>query len=504
MNETVGLALVRGTDVGALASGLIASLTGPFADPFAQPLVLTPSAGMRRWLSQRIARAGAEGVCAGVRFEPLGRLEELVSGHSPADDPWAPERLVWPVLELAEANLPGLQPLRHHLDASEQRYANGVRVARLLDRYARVRPALLRAWSDAPGAVEPGLGFDGWQAVLWRELHALVPGPDPVRRRDALLADLAAGVRGPDAPTVAVFCPRGLTEPDADLLAALATRRRVHVWLRVDGPKVSEHPLAARLGVRAGQTARLLAERAASDVALPVGRRPATWLGALQDDLAAGVAPRVRELAASDRTIDVHAGHGPGRQAEVLREVLAGLFSDDPTLEPRDVVVACPDPAGLAPHLEAAFGGPDAAHPAATFRLQVADRGAAETNQLYALVREVAQLGATRATAGQLLALAAHPFVARRFRFGDDAAERLAELVGHAAIRWGVSEAHRASYGLPQVRQGTWQVGVQRLLLGEALSEDTLAAAGVIAPVDDVESSDAELLGGGAARVSRV
>lgn len=506
MNETVGLRLVRGTDLDALASGLIASLGGPGADPFLRPLVFTPSAGVTRWLSQRIARSGdpgGEGVCAGVRFEPLARLEELVSGERPADDPWAPERLVWAVLELAESAVPGLEPLRHHLDASEQRYANGVRVARLLDRYARLRPALLRAWSEAADPAALGLGFDAWQPALWRALHAVVPGPDPVARRDALLADLAGGARGLDAPSVAVFGPRQLTEPDADLLAALAAARPVDVWLRLDGPEESAHPLAVRLGVRGRQTARLLAERATRVSDLPARQRPQTWLGALQDDLAAGRAPADRRLEASDRTLDVHATHGPGRQAEVLRETLAGLFDDDPTLEPRDVVVICPDPGALAPHVEAAFGA-GSGHPAATFRLQVADRGAAETNLLYGLVREVAQLGATRATASQLLALAAHPFVARRFGFSADDGERLAELVEHAAIRWGLGEAHRASYGLPLVRQGTWQVGVQRLLLGEALSEDTLAAAGVIAPVDDVESSDAPLLGGLAELVSRV
>ncbi len=501
-----GLRVTRGTDLPALASGLIARLTSLDADAFAAPLVLTPGPGLQRWLSQRIARDAAEGICAGVRFEPLARLETLLSGLDPADDPWAPERLVWHILDLVAAPTPGLEPLAHHLAGSDQRYANAARIAHLLHRYADLRPALLRSWSDADAPDALGLGFDTWQPVLYRALRGRVAGPDPAERRAVLLADLAAGRRGPDAPAVAVFAPRRLTAGDADLLAALARRRRVDVWLRVSGPAGSVHPLATRLGGRGAETAALLAERAASVTDLPDPPRPATLLGHLQTDLAAGVAPTRRAVAPADRSVDVHAGHGPGRQAEVLREVLTGLFADDPTLEPRDVVVAVPDPATLAPHLVAAFGGAEVpgAHPGTTLRLQVAERTAAESNALYALVREVFLVGASRATAGQLIALATHPFVARRFGIGEDATDRLAELVGHAAVRWGLDPAHRSLFGLDRVRQGTWQVGVQRLLLGEALSDDTLASVGVIAPVDDVESSDVVLIGALAEFVSRV
>ena len=41
---------------------------------------------------------------------------------------------------------------------------------------------------------------------------------------------------------------------------------------------------------------------------------------------------------------------------EVLREVLVGLLQDDPTLEPRDVLVMCPDIETYAPLVQAARG----------------------------------------------------------------------------------------------------------------------------------------------------
>ena len=504
MNST-GLHLVKSTDVRALASGLVTWLTELDADPFEAPLVLTPGAGMQRWLSQRIARetgAAGEGICAGVLFEPLSRLDEIVSGLDPADDPWAPQRLVWHVLALAEAHTPGLEPLRHHLAASDQRYANASRVASLLDRYARLRPDLLLRWSDADAVDDLGLGFDAWQAVLWRNLHSVVAGPDPVERRQGLIADLLAGRRQLDAPGVALFCPRALTAPTAELLAAVASERRISAWLHVAGPADSVNPLSKRLGTRGAETAALLQAQAASVVHLEARSRPGTLLGAVQQDLADGRVPRVRSGLGDDRTIDVRSSHGLDRQAEVLRDALAGLLADDPSLEPRDMVVACPDPALLTPYLQAVFTGDEQAHPAPGFRLKVA--GGAQPNALHRLVREVTQLDTTRARAAQLLALAGQPFVARRFGFADDDTERLGALIEQAGIRWGLNAAHRGRFGIPDVRQGTWQVGVQRLLLGEALGDDEFAAAGVISPVDDVDSSDVELLGSLAELVSRL
>ena len=48
-------------------------------------------------------------------------------------------------------------------------------------------------------------------------------------------------------------------------------------------------------------------------------------------------------LAADDDSIRVHSCHGRGRQVEVLRDAVLHLLADDPTLEPRDVIVMCPD-----------------------------------------------------------------------------------------------------------------------------------------------------------------
>ena len=62
---------------------------------------------------------------------------------------------------------------------------------------------------------------------------------------------------------------------------------------------------------------------------------------------------------ADDDSIRVHSCHGRGRQVEVLRDAVLHLLEDDPTLEPRDIIVLCPDIENFAPLIQATFGTRD-------------------------------------------------------------------------------------------------------------------------------------------------
>ena len=152
------------------------------------------------------------------------------------------------------------------------------------------------------------------------------------------------------------------------------------------------HPLLSSLGRDTRELRRTLGGlggtgEVVDDVLAPTPA-PDTLLGRLQHDLRhdhepTGAERARRVLAASDRSVQVHAAHGSARQVEVLRDVLVGLLDDDPTLEPRDIVVLCPDIDVYAPLFHAAFGlggvvGPgEGGHPAHRLRLRLADRGLA-------------------------------------------------------------------------------------------------------------------------------
>src|SRR5690606_34203419 len=167
------------------------------------------------------------------------------------------------------------------------------------------------------------------------------------------------------------------------------------------------------------------------DAPVPAGAPPAgdTLLGWLQRDLRDDRPPpptarAERVVRADDRSVQVHACHGLARQVEVLREVLLGLLADDPTLEPRDIIVMCPDIEQVAPLIHAAFGLAGSAevpepdlHPAHGLRVRLADRAPLSTNPLLSLAVALVDLAGGRITAAQVLDLVAREPVRRRFGF---------------------------------------------------------------------------------------
>jgi len=94
----------------ALIEALGRLLAEPLADPFAADVIAVPTRGMERWLTQRMsARLGAtpgraDGICANVEFPFPRRLAgdavAAASSIDPDQDPWLPQRAVWPLLDV--------------------------------------------------------------------------------------------------------------------------------------------------------------------------------------------------------------------------------------------------------------------------------------------------------------------------------------------------------------------------------------------------------------------
>ena len=540
----MGLHLHRAPRADLLADQLGDLLAHPLDDPFASEVVVVPARGVERWLAQRLSHRlgtgrGHDGVCAGVRFLSPRSLVSLLLERE-RDDVWDPDRMVWPLLETIDAVLD--EPwaatlaahLGHGLEGAEadlrrtRRWSVARRLAGLLASYAVQRPQLVRDWREgrdtdgAGGRVDADLA---WQPELWRRLLARVDAPPPDVRHDETLARLraGAGADGLDLPArLSLFGHTRLPVTEVELLRGLAESIDVHLWLPQASPGLWDelsglqgvvpradddsaervgHPLLASLGRDTRELRRLLADVPTGPADLPDA--PATLLGWLQSDLRCNRAPTpaeraARRLAEGDRSLQVHACHGPARQVEVLREVLVGLLEDDPTLEPRDILVMCPDIETFAPLIQANFGLEgvvDDGHPAHRLRVRLADRALSSTNPLLGIAADLVELAGGRVTASQVLDLAATEPVRRRFGLSDDDLARVERWVGEAQIRWGLTAEQRAAFSMGGFPHNTWRAGLDRILLGVAMSGDDHAHVGAALPLDDVGSSDVELAG---------
>jgi exodeoxyribonuclease V gamma subunit len=528
-----------------LVEALRALLAQPPADPFAPEVVAVPTRGMERWLAQRLSgRLGTtggrgDGVCANVAFPPplrlLGDAVATASGIDPAADPWDPERAVWPLLEVVGESLgePWLAALATHLGgagdepdpARRARRLPTVRhLADLFDRYARHRPDMVRGW--AAGA------DDGWQARLWRRLRERIGEPDPAERADGACARLRDDPGLVDLPErLSIFGLTRLPAGELRVLRALASGRDVHVFLLHPSPALwervaaaiagapvvlrGEDPTAAlpanRLLASWGQDARemqlVVAGGDHADHRHDVGHPAGTLLARVQADVRADRAPMPAPLAPGDRSIEVHACHGRARQVEVLRDAILHLLAEDPALEPRDVIVMCPDIEAFAPLIHATFGAGEAgdddedapALPAGVrppdLRVRLADRSLRQTNPVLGVVARLLELAEERLTASQALDLADREPVRRRFALDDDDLARIEEWVADSGIRWGLDAAHRAPFKLESLPAGTWRAGVDRVLVGVTMTEDEQRLFAGVLPLDDVDSGAIDLAG---------
>ncbi|WP_405059178.1 exodeoxyribonuclease V subunit gamma [Kribbella sp. NBC_01505] len=537
------------TDLLADAMGDV--LAVPLSDPFAEELVVVPAKGVERWLSQRLAhRLGTapgrgDGVCAGVRFATPRSLVATILGLAD-DDPWAADAMVWPLLAVLDASLDEswCEPVARHLghfatDAEAElrqgrRYAVAARLSRLFAAYAVQRPTVLADWSRGQDTDGRGARVDddlSWQPELWRRLVDRIDAPPPNVRHAETLAHLRDRPESLDLPSrLSLFGHTRLPVTEIELLCGLAEHRDVHLWLPHPSNRLwerlatagisagdrtadtshqeADHPLLATLGRDSRELQLALTVASATDRRLPSPRVPDTLLGWLQHDLHSNtVASRGRRLRADDSSVRVHACHGAARQVDVLREVLLGMLNADPTLEPRDILVMCPDIETFAPLISARFGLGDLradGHPAHRMRVQLADRSLIQTNPLLGVASQLLDVAGSRATASQLLDLARTEPVRRRFRFTDDDLDAITGWVRESGVRWAFDQDHRAPYGLAAYPQNTWRFGIDRILAGVTMSDDAHAWIDTTLPLDDVGSTRIELAGRFAEYIDRL
>lgn len=530
-------------------------------DPMAPEVVAVPSRGVERWVSQRLARdlgttAGRrDGICGNVEFPFPGTLIQralaAAGGIDPQEDPWRPERLVWPLLDEVERSLdePWLTPLALHLREAEgsrgRRFVTVRHLADLYDRYGVYRPQMVGAWTD--GRDQGTTTETAWQAELWRRLRSRMELPSPPERlaeacralwRDPGLSDLP--------PRLSVFGLTRVAPTYVEVLGALAAGRDVHLFLLHPSPVLwqavsqcrtvwplrraddttsglARAPLLESWGRDAREMQLVLGASAGPvvDEHRPVASGNRSLLERLQADVRADQAPPgtpapgqpdERDLLdPTDVSVQVHACHSRARQVEVVRDAILHRLAADPTLEPRDVIVMCPDIETFAPLIEATFGATDRVdhdsdepEAAPLLRARLADRSLRQTNPMLGLVGRLLELATARVTASEVLDLAALDPVRRHFSFTDDDLARLQEWAVEAGVRWGIDGQDRTRFGLEPLEANTWRSGLDRLLVGVAMADERQRLVAGVVPLDDVSSGDIDLVGRFCELVDRV
>ena len=504
-------------------------------DPFQSAAVVVGSRGMERWIRHELATR--MDIAAGLDF-PFPR--QALTGAArwlldPQRRPQAPfwssellprheleafsrETLGMRLVELLRqrGQQPELTDITRYLaggsdaapgqvSARELLFAH--EVGDVLDRLMHDRTDTALQWARDPARAPVE---HRWLALLLRDLQVHEHPHSPALLHEQLLQ------RGPVAPTGRSLCLFGLsTLGPGDRLRLQAIAQAVDCHLFVLAPSREwfgdhrtrgESRAAARRATTGVQREQLEQDLAHQNPVLaslgapsrnlqdwledatylgdhvpftdPLEDAPDTLLHRLQSwVLAAGTIGDADVPFPVDDSMDFHATYGALRQCEVLRDLLLRRFEEDPTLEPRDVVVMTPDIQTYAPLLAAVFarsgqvqGAPSRSLP--RIPVTVSDLGLRRTNPVAEALLTLLELARERLTATRLLDLLALEPVRLRWQLDEEDLADIREMVRDAGLRWGLDAQDRARVDQPALDQNTARFALERLALGALMADE--------------------------------
>jgi exodeoxyribonuclease V gamma subunit len=517
-----GLHLHTGNRLELLAAALARIFEKPLRNPFVAEVVVVPSLGLERWLTQQLATR--HGICANIDFLfpqkfVAGLMDEALPGGAAARF-YARENLTWRIMSLLPA-LVGrdeFAELRRYLDQPRPElrlFQLAGKIASAFDQYLAFRPLMILDWESGQQT--------HWQAVLWRELVRSAPGLHPPALANEFFVLLGRG-GAPLPERVSLFGLPTLPPFYVEFLQELARATELHLFVMRPTPewwsdiRSEREELRARRKAPASAQLDLQFERGNPLLASfgKLGREflenitalnsteedekfaapnDETMLAQIQRDIFQLHDPlrnAPRPTALNDRSLQFHSCHSPMREMEVLHDQLLALFEQHPDLKPHDIAVMAPDISIYAPFINAVF---DTAPERLRIPFSVADRGARAENGIVDTFLRILEAAGSRFAAGSVISVLESPPLQRRFELVDSDLEIIRGWIEKTGIRWGIDAEQRAALGLPAFAENSWRVGLDRLLLGYAAPAHGEQLFEGILAYDEVEGSLAETLG---------
>ena len=513
-----------------LLENLAAVVSAPLKSPLEPEIIVVQSRGLERWLTRELA--DRIGVWANGWFPfPNTILEKVLDLAGIAESReklFRPEVMAWRLMGMLEdrRDNPEFAPLKHYLGEerdSLKRFQLCQRIARVFDRYMVYRPELLLDWESR----RPG----DWQGQLWR---ALASGQQR-EHRTAVWRDFVERVRHGGLPPdrfpsrLSIFGISSLPPFHLEVFSALSRCIEIHLflvnpsreyWGQLISPKRAAklragrqtavsagaedhfevgHPLLASMG-RLGRSflESLLDLESYHEHSRYWDPGEGTLLTSIQSDILnlrdPGSRGIQRIVSDQDQSLRIHSCHSPMREMEVLQDQLLHLFDTVPDLSPHEVLVMAPDIETYAPFISAVFGG--VANPEKQLPFSIADRSTKSESPVIQAFWQILTLAGGRLEIDGVLDLLGRPVVYRRFDLSPSQLEALIRWIANTRIRWGMDEDHRRKLGLPGFEENSWSAGLRRMLLGYALPESDQRSFQGVFPLDEIEGSEVQALGG--------
>ncbi len=503
--------------------------------PLEKESIVVLSNGMARWISVELA--ARLGVSAGLEFsfpnDLLDRSFTTILPEERSSVPFTQSSLTWRIAsQLPDlSRQKGFEQVAAYLgDGHDDRRLLQISrsLAGCFDQYTIFRPEMVLAWDDGKDS--------DWQARLWRAVRNECHGSHRAALLSAVQRHISCGaaLKGALPKRISLFGISYLPPFHLEALRLLSSYCDVTCYLlnpcgEYWGTIISEkqksrlalgaafsakaeeyyetgNPLLSSLGtlgqeffetlLEFGFEAQELEHTPEETIRNSVASSP-SLLSAIQNDILTlydRPASGVRSIVlADDRSLQIHSCHGPLREMEILYDNLLAQFDELQNLEPRHVVVMIPDIETYAPYISSVFGCRSTGRPPLPYT--IADRSARRESLFVDAFLKIIAAVPSRFVLHDILDLLEIPVIMSRFTIDADEFSDIKTWLVDCNVRWGVDADHRVDLGFPRYSDFSWESGLDKLLLGYALSPDDSATFSGILPYPGCSGRQAVAVG---------
>ncbi len=540
-----------------LARQLSGEIAGaPNANPFAEEVVLVQSPGMSQWLKIYLAgQLGVMGnVDFPLPSSFIWSLYKEMIVDLPDQSAFNKLDMSWKLFSILPLHLDdeAFLPLKNYLAEDNNGlmlYQLSEKIADVYDQYLMYRPDWIGNWEAEEDEIKDGdYQQHPWQPILWRALKQHTSSLNQsdyhranlhevlLKRLADVFADKAEKVRHQLPERLFIFGISALPRQQLYVFEQLAEHIDIHLMLfnpcahywgdivdvkqlakveaRFKGkkhlPVVGENymtvgnPLLASWGKLGRDYLEQLLEVEAEQTDYFIEPEKTSMLSAIQSDIynlsfrgqLDALTPEQSmgdegKLAvnANDDSLVFHSCHSPLREVEVLYDQLLLMLEQDDSLTPKDVIVMMPNVALYSPYIDAVFAGSENNR----IPYAISDKGFVLENPILNSFLQLLKLPDSRFSASELLDLISVPATIRAMDLVEEDIELVRNWINRVGIRWGIDSEHKQSLSLPDDELNSWRFGLNRLLMGYAINNETLVNG--ILPFTQVEGQNAETLG---------
>lgn len=487
-------------------------------EPLESELMVVQTSGMKHWFSLRFAER--ELISSGMDFVSPGELVQRLFRMGKISSPFDRDNLIFGIMEELGSDIlddPDFSNVKNYVENNNIRFFQlASRVADFFDQYSMYRIDMLKKWDNnklAYGNSE----HEVWQQKLWRRLRMRFKGVPS--RYDAFLKLLSMVKKNSSElflpPRISVFGITMLPPFFIELLSALSSMTDVFLyiispsgeyWLDESGRKKGLQTdifetysgfgnyLLDSMGKVSRDFHKLLlhdSQRTHTvEKKIFSGKNKDTLLSDLQKNIVNyREHPEPCEKRA-DGTLQISIHYSPLREVEALSDTILAWLEEDPSLEPKDILVMTPDIDKYTPYIKAVFDNLPAEH---RIPYGLADRKISLAYGLTHAFSDLMNLLQEKYQAGPLLAFLNYEGVYSNYDLSAEDMEKIRIWVDKTGIRWGYDGKFREEVGYDNTDINTWKSGLEQLILGCTVSKESLCFGTI--PYTDVEGQDMVAVG---------